>query len=371
MLRGNSGVSGRGGVLPVQLAASRTRTSTSSIDSTAAILARGSTAGEVGGDEGDLGVDFGVGRVVGRRRAGRGFGRLHAQRIEGRDVGGEFGGREREIAGDAHEGADAHDLAIADTAGLGVANDPALGVRFAGRRQAVGLARGGGGAVAGAAQRKLHALGHGGEIALAVERRKNGAAHEGRAAQTGQDCAAEPLYRHAAAIDEIAGLAVDGQRRLMAEVDMIGLATRPVCATPFAVIQDRPLHSHRGWLATNSDDGVPKTRPTTGLRPRTQGTMPRFERSVNGPSPVVLAMSGSTLRPLRLRPWCRIPRTDTSRRRKVGSRNVAQVRPLGAVGGHRPPLEVVHRDRPYPRHAHRTRAVCCAAKVGEFVGLGC
>ena len=47
-------------------------------------------------------------------------------RIEGGDVGGQFGGRKREIAGDAHEGADANDLAIADAAGLGIANDAAL-----------------------------------------------------------------------------------------------------------------------------------------------------------------------------------------------------------------------------------------------------
>ena len=97
----------------------------------------------------------------------------------------------------------------------------------------------------GAAQRELHALGNGGEIALAVERRENGAAHESRAAQTGQDCSAEPLHRHAAAIDEIVGFAVNRQRRLMAEVDVIGLATRPICAAPFAVIQNRPLHSHQ------------------------------------------------------------------------------------------------------------------------------
>ena len=45
----------------------------------------------------------------------------------------------------------------------------------------------------------------GGEIGLAVERRKNGAAHQGRAAKAGQDRAAEPLHRDAAAIDDAAG----------------------------------------------------------------------------------------------------------------------------------------------------------------------
>ena len=87
----------------------------------------------------------------------------------------------REIAGDAHEGADANDLAVADAAGLGVANDPALGVGLGRRRQTVGFARRRR-PVARAAQRELHAFGNGGEIALSVQRRENGAAHESRAA---------------------------------------------------------------------------------------------------------------------------------------------------------------------------------------------
>ena len=235
--------------------------------------------GEVGGDERHLGIDFGVGGIVGRRRAGCSLGGLHAQRIEGGNVGGQFRCRKREIAGDAHERADAHDLAVADTAGLGVANDPALGGRLADRRQAVGLA-GGGGPVAGAAQRELHAFGHGGEIALAVQRRENGAAHQGRAAQAGQDRPAEPLHRYATAIDKIAGFTVNGQRRFMAEVDMIGLATRPVCAAPFAVIQNRPLHSHQRVACHKPRRRVPKTRPTAGLCPE-----PRQRcRGSSGPS---------------------------------------------------------------------------------------
>ena len=228
----------------------------------------------------------------------------------------------------------------------------------------------------GAAQRELHALGHGGEIALAVERRKNGAAHESRAAQTGQDCPAEPLYRYATAIDEIAGFTVNGQRRLMAEVDMIGLATRPVCAAPFAVIQNRPLHSHQRVACHKPRLGVPETRPTTGLMPRTHGTMPRFERSVNGPGPVVLVMPGSTWQPLRMRPCrCRIPRTDTSRRRKVGSRNVAQVRhrcgcrctgwPLTAGL-----LRAVVRGRRYPRRDRAIAAPAALRKCANLLGLG-
>jgi hypothetical protein len=62
-----------------------------------------------------------------------------------------------------------------------------------------------GGLVAGAkraAQRAFDALGHFGKGHFAVERRKNGAADQGRAAQTGQNGAAEPLHGDAAAIDD-------------------------------------------------------------------------------------------------------------------------------------------------------------------------
>ena len=58
----------------------------------------------------------------------------------------------------------------------------------------------------GAAQRGFDALRHGREIGLAVERCENGAAHEGGAAQTGQNGAAEPLHRDAAAVDQAGGL---------------------------------------------------------------------------------------------------------------------------------------------------------------------
>ncbi len=60
---------------------------------------------------------------------------------------------------------------------------------------------------------------------FAIERRKNGAADEGRAAQTGQDSAAKPLYGDTAAIDHRSLGAVDGKWRLVTEIDDPGLAS--------------------------------------------------------------------------------------------------------------------------------------------------
>ena len=85
-----------------------------------------------------------------------------------------------------------------------------------------------GGAVIGAeraAQRALDALRHLGKGHFAVQRRKNGAADESRAAQTGQDGAAKPLYGDAAAIDHRGFGAIDGKRRLVTEIDDPGLAS--------------------------------------------------------------------------------------------------------------------------------------------------
>src|SRR5579885_2152319 len=67
-----------------------------------------------------------------------------------------------------------------------------------------------------------------GEIRLSVKRSENGAAHQSSAAQCGQNRAGEPLHRHAAAIDKTRRAAVDRQRRLVAEVDGLGLL-RPMC----------------------------------------------------------------------------------------------------------------------------------------------
>src|SRR6185295_4185097 len=69
------------------------------------------------------------------------------------------------------------------------------------------------------------ALRHLGKCHFAVERRKNGAADESRAAQTGQDSAAKPLYGDPAAIDHRSLGAIDGKWRLVTEIDDPGLAS--------------------------------------------------------------------------------------------------------------------------------------------------
>ncbi len=96
-----------------------------------------------------------------------------------------------------------HHVAVADAGHGGDADHLTRGGGFARRRQAVALAAAGILVVGAerAAQGALDAFRHLGEGDFAVERRKNGAADEGRAAQTGQNGAAKPLHRDAAAID--------------------------------------------------------------------------------------------------------------------------------------------------------------------------
>src|SRR4029077_14372056 len=88
-------------------------------------------------------------------------------------------------------------------------------------------------------QGSFHTLRHGGEVGLAIEGCKNGPAHEGGAAKAGEDDAAEPLHRNAAAIHQPGALAVDRQRRLVAEIDLLGLQTRTPRRVPFALLQAR------------------------------------------------------------------------------------------------------------------------------------
>ena len=117
----------------------------------------------------------------------------------------------------------------------------------------------GGGAIVGAerpAQCAFDALRHLGKGHFAVERRKNGAADKGRAAQTGQDSAAKPLYGDTAAIDHRSLGAIDGKWRLVTEIDDPGLASiaapawRPLaqpCVPPNSIDirQDpRPIQTH-------------------------------------------------------------------------------------------------------------------------------
>ena len=154
----------------------------------------------------------------------------HALGVERRDLGGEVAGRHRQIAGDPDERPHPHHVAVADA---GDGRDPhhvARGGRFARRRQAVALVQGGGLVVGAecAAQRAFDAFRHLGEGHFAVERRENGAADQSCAAQTGQDRAAEPLNGDAAAIDNRGLGAIDGKRRLVAEINDPGFA--PVAA---------------------------------------------------------------------------------------------------------------------------------------------
>jgi hypothetical protein len=75
-----------------------------------------------------------------------------------------------------------------------------------------------------ATQRDFDAFGQGRKIGFAVEGGENGAAHESSAAESGQDRAGKPLYGNASSIDEAARAAVNGQRRLIAELDGVGLS---------------------------------------------------------------------------------------------------------------------------------------------------
>src|SRR6185437_11465641 len=112
-----------------------------------------------------------------------------------------------------------------------------------------------------AAQRDLDPFGQRSEIGLAIERCENGAAHQSSAAQSGQNRAGEPLYRNAAAIDEAAVAAVNGQRWLVAELDRFG-PPRSICAARTCLVQARrPL---RLWI----EGGLPQpNRPVIVGRP--------------------------------------------------------------------------------------------------------
>ena len=81
-----------------------------------------------------------------------------------------------------------------------------------------------------AAQGAFDALWHLGKGHFTVERRENGAADESRAAQTGQDGAAKPLYGDTAAVDHRGLGAIDGKRRLVTEINDPGLASVAVPA---------------------------------------------------------------------------------------------------------------------------------------------
>ena len=155
--------------------------------------------------------------------------------------------RQRKIAGDAHETAGSHQFAVAHPRDRRDAQDLAGDARLDHRRQAVGLADAAqavGQAADRAAQRGFDVFRRGGEIGLAVERSKNGASHQGGAAQAGKDRAAKPLHRNAAAVDQTAGAAVDRKRRLVAEIEALGLKPSICAAQLCCLVQDRrPPHS--------------------------------------------------------------------------------------------------------------------------------
>ena len=195
---------------------------------------------EVAGDEGHFRIRLGARVVGGGGAAGRFRFRQHLLRIERRDIGRQLGQRHGEVAGDPHERAHPHQLAVAHMGGGAHPDDLAVGIGLAGRRQPVALAQRGDvirEVADRAAQRDLDPLRHGREIGLAVERCENGAAHESSAAKTRQDGPAEPLDRNPAAVDLAMGLAVHGKRRLVAEVQALGIEI-PVYAASLAVFQD-------------------------------------------------------------------------------------------------------------------------------------
>ena len=230
--------------LSLHSAASRTRAITSSDRRGQRDLDLRHHRREIAHHEGDFGVRLGRRRVIlrGRGAARRGFGQ-HALRIERRNIGGQIGDGQRQVAGDAQERAHADDFMIAGARDGRDADHLARERRFVGGRQTIALAHAD--LVAAdaerAAQRDLDALRQRREIGFAVERRENGAAHQSSAAQRGQNRAGKPLHRDAAAIDVGASAAVDRQRRLVAELDGVGMPRSICAARPCMVQARRPL----------------------------------------------------------------------------------------------------------------------------------
>ena len=170
---------------------------------------------------------------------------------------------------------DAHQFAIAHARADWHAQYLPRNARFGDGGQPIGLADSAQ-AVADAgdrsAQRGLDAFRRRSEIGFAVQRSKNGAAHEGGAAQSGQDCAAEPLQRKPAPVDETAGAAVCRKRRLVAEINGLGLEP-PICAAQPSLVQDhRPLQSqsHSVRRTPRLSEFVTKSGTRTSSRLRTK-----------------------------------------------------------------------------------------------------
>jgi len=255
---------------PDHAAASRTCAMMSSRAIAAAIFAR-QHGGEIARHEGDFRVRLGARRIVGRDCVAAAIVHQEARRIEFRHVGGELRRRQREVRRDADERALAHEFTITGANGSRHADHMARGVRFAGGRKPVGLARDLSGAFAAqrAAQRRLDALGQGGEIRLAVERDIDRTAHQRGAAQRGQDGTGKPLNGNAAAVDDRWRRAVDKQWRLIAEINRLCRCPQTIWIAPLALIQAPcPLRSLLRIEARQSHPNVFTARATTITRRR-------------------------------------------------------------------------------------------------------
>ena len=128
----------------VQLAASRTRAITSSNGSAPAIFAPRHGGHEIAHRRRKFrhrrrrSAARPLRRAARRWRRGRHW-RATRAGLNGGDIGGEFGGRERQVGGDADERAGAHDLALADLAGGRNPDHLAGRMGFARLLQLVGL----------------------------------------------------------------------------------------------------------------------------------------------------------------------------------------------------------------------------------------
>ena len=177
---------------------------------------------EVARDERDLGV---VGRDVGLGRAIGGVPRIRQklQRVEGRNLLGEAGRRERQSGGHMRIGARAHDLLLAG-AGGGRRLEGLLGGDNVHRPQdAVALLGIDDLAVSFILAAELGAGRRLGEAGLMIERRIGGRADEQRAGEPGQHRAGEPADRDAPTVERRVALAVRLYGRLIANVGPVDL----------------------------------------------------------------------------------------------------------------------------------------------------
>ena len=261
--------------LPVHSAASRTCAITSSSGTAAATFTRGSTPTRSRVTNDTSASGSAPGRIVRRDRVAAAVVHQEPRRIELRHVGGELRDRQREVRGDAHERAHAHDFAVAGRAWWSRCGSPGARRWFRRSAGSLSLLRGHGGdaLVAGqrAAQRRLDPLGQRREIGLAVERDKDGAAHQRGAAQAGQDRAGEPLDGDAAAVDQAGRRAIDQQWRFVAEIDRLCGCSQTIWIAPSALIQAPcPLRSPPRMMR-----GGPTPSPQGSSQRHATSTMPR------------------------------------------------------------------------------------------------